>query len=106
MGGWQSRPAGPAPRLTAPEIADNRDLFAKYTTLEDHLSPHEQAASVNTEMSDRGEDTTMAPTASCSMSHSPTLPMSENASTHGASHRMLFGVTVPSLLELGPEPSN
>ena len=31
-------------------------------------------------MLDHGEDTTVAPTASCSTSHSPTLPTSENAS--------------------------
>ncbi|KAF1960486.1 hypothetical protein CC80DRAFT_589898 [Byssothecium circinans] len=58
MGGWQSHPASSAPQLTASETADSRDLVAKYTTLEDHPSPHEPAASVDTEMLDRGKDTT------------------------------------------------
>src|SRR4051812_44748849 len=63
MSGWQPRPAGSAPRLTTAETTDSLDLFVKYTTLEDRPSPHEQAASVDTEMLDCGEDTIMAPTA-------------------------------------------
>ncbi|KAF2180775.1 hypothetical protein K469DRAFT_753136 [Zopfia rhizophila CBS 207.26] len=78
MGGWQSRPAGSAPRLTTPETADSRDLFVKYTTLEDRPSSHKQVTSVNTEIPDRGEDTNMAPTAACSIPHSLTLPTSKN----------------------------
>ena len=60
------------------ETADSRDLFAKYTTLEDPPSSHEQAASVDTGMPDHGEDTTVAPTTSYSTPHNPTLPTSEN----------------------------
>ncbi|KAF1976462.1 hypothetical protein BU23DRAFT_551420 [Bimuria novae-zelandiae CBS 107.79] len=80
IGEWQSHPAGSAPRLTTPETAHSGGLLANYTTLEDHPSPYEQAANVDTEMSDRGEDTAVVPTPSCSMSYIPTLPTSKNAS--------------------------
>ena len=78
MGGWQSRPAGSAPRLTTPETAGSRDLFVKYTTLEDRSSSYEQAASVDTEMPDTDEDTDVAPTAASSPPISPTLSTSGN----------------------------
>ncbi|ORX95380.1 hypothetical protein BCR34DRAFT_669461 [Clohesyomyces aquaticus] len=78
ISGSQLRTTASTPRLTTPETTDSRDLFATYTTLEDHPSPYEQAASVDEEMLDRSEDITGALTASCSMSHSLTLPTSGN----------------------------
>jgi len=77
MGGGQSHPAGSA--LASLKSSD-RALFALYTTLEDQSSSHEQVTSVDTGMPDRGEDTTVAPTASHSTPHSPTLATSENTS--------------------------
>jgi hypothetical protein len=78
IGGWQLHPTGST--LISPETVDSYNLFAKYTTLEDEPSSYKQAVSVDTEMPDHGEDTTMAPTVSYSTSHSPTLPTSKNAS--------------------------
>ncbi|KAF1365198.1 hypothetical protein EJ07DRAFT_171101 [Lizonia empirigonia] len=110
IGSGQSLSAGSAPRPTTSDTADEYDLFARYTTLEDHSSPNERAASVDTEMSNCGEDATVAPTASTSIIQSSTPPTFENTSdtptaadpSDPANNDM---ITVPSLLKLEYEPS-